>query len=290
VVRSAPLQDALRSAAHELAPVALEIVQGDRTFIVRLARIRREVGPSERIVAVFNDVTELRHTERMRRDFVANASHELRTPIATVRAAAETLQTAGSSLPSDMLRFADMIHRQSERMGRLVDDMLRLSELESSYRPTPQQVEVAQVAADVLSATRARIGDRGPTLVSEVADGSRAFVDPAAIEQILTNLVDNACKHTPPEGRVTVSARESSGVTEIDVADTGSGIAREHLSRVFERFYRIDPGRAREHGGAGLGLAIVKHLVVANQGEISVRSGPGKGATFTVRLPTRARS
>jgi len=285
VVRSAALQDALAEAAREPAPVAREVTLGERTFIVRLARIQREVGPSERIVAVFNEVTELRRAERMRRDFVANASHELRTPIATVRAAAETLLGAGDALPPELRRFADMIHRQSERMGRLVDDMLRLSELESSYRPSPQSVDLAQLADQVVAAARARLGERAPRLELAIENGVRAWADPAAVEQILTNLVDNACKHTPEGGQVSVRARGDATRVVLEVADTGPGIAREHLPRVFERFYRIDTGRAREQGGAGLGLAIVKHLTVANRGEVAVDSQIGKGSVFLVRLP-----
>src|SRR5262249_26982173 len=220
----------------------------------------------------------------------AKASHGVRTPIATVRAAAETLLGAGADLPAHVSRFADMIHRQSERMGRLVDDMLRLSELESSYRPAPEPVEVGEVAEHVLAATRARLGERAPRLDHDVPAGIEVFADPAAVEQILTNLVDNACKYTPPGGAVRVHARADEGNVVLAVEDTGPGISREHLPRVFERFYRVDSGRAREHGGAGLGLAIVKHLAIANQGEVLVSSELGKGSVFSVRLPAPAQA
>jgi two-component system phosphate regulon sensor histidine kinase PhoR len=285
VVRSPDLQDAIRDAARDPAPVAREIPLAERTFIVRVARIGREVGPSERIVAVFNDVTEMRRGERMRRDFVANASHELRTPIATVRAAAETILAIGDSLPDAARRFTEMIHRQSQRMGQLVDDMLRLSELESSYRPIAKVVDMTVMVEQVLSAARARAGQRALKLEQEVARGTSAMADPAAVEQILTNLVDNACKYTPDGGRIDVRARAQDGQVILEVRDTGPGISREHLSRLFERFYRVDSGRAREHGGTGLGLAIVKHLVVANRGEVSVTSDVGRGSTFIVKLP-----
>jgi two-component system phosphate regulon sensor histidine kinase PhoR len=285
VVRSAELQDTIRDAAREPAPVSREITIGDRVFIVRVARIQRDVGPSERIVAVLHDVTEMRRGERMRRDFVANASHELRTPIATVRAAAETL-LAAESLPDAPRRFADMIHRQSQRMGTLVDDMLRLSELESSYKPQPKMVDMHIMVDQVLAAARTRVAAKRTLSLDQKIDGNvAALVDPAAIEQILTNLVDNACKYTPDGGRIEVRARNRNGNVVVEVRDTGPGIPPQHLPRLFERFYRVDSGRAREHGGTGLGLAIVKHLVLANRGTVSVESELGRGSTFTVKLP-----
>ena len=284
VVRSAELQDAIRDAAHDPAPVMREISIGGRGFIVHIARITRAVGPSERLVAVLHDVTEMRRGERMRRDFVANASHELRTPIATVRAAAETI-LAIETLPDPPRRFADMIHRQSQRMGQLVDDMLKLSELESSYKPVPKVVELAALIEQVLAAARARAAKRTLALEQKIDGNVAAMADPAAVEQILTNLVDNACKYTPDGGRIEVRARTRDGNVVVEVRDTGPGIPREHLPRLFERFYRVDSGRAREHGGTGLGLAIVKHLAIANRGEVSVESELGRGSTFTVKLP-----
>jgi two-component system phosphate regulon sensor histidine kinase PhoR len=287
VVRSAALQEAIGRPPPADGSGGEEItitLPDDRTFIVRLAYLPPSPGASRRIVAVFNDVTALRRAERMRRDFVANASHELRTPIATVRAAAETMH-AEEALPSNLTRFVEIIERQSERMGRLVDDMLRLSELESSYKPQGQPVDVAQIADQVLAAARARLGDRAPTLDKHIPPGLRAFADPPAVEQILTNLVENACKYTPKAGTVTIRAHSKDRIVLLEVVDTGAGIGREHLPRLFERFYRVDAGRAREHGGTGLGLAIVKHLALANHGDVAVESQPGRGSTFSVRLP-----
>jgi two-component system phosphate regulon sensor histidine kinase PhoR len=288
VVRSAELQTALGDAAHEPAPVAREIAIGERTFIVWVGRVAREVGASFRLVAVFHDVTALRRGERLRRDFVANASHELRTPIATVRAAAETVLAGADPLAPAVERFVEMIHRQSQRMGQLVEDMLRLSELESSYRPQARPVEIGPLVEQVVAAARARVGQR-LALEQAVTSELRALADPAAVEQILTNLVDNACKYTPDGGRVVVEGRVADGQVALEVRDTGPGIPREHLPRIFERFYRVDSGRAREHGGTGLGLAIVKHLAVANHGQVAVHSELGHGSTFTVRLPALGR-
>jgi len=227
----------------------------------------------------------LRQLEMVRRDFVANVSHELRTPLTVIGGFAETL--ADDNPPEDTRRrFASTIRAHTQRMQRIVDDLLDLSRLESGrWTADLSSVDVMTVAQDVFSSTTASATKRGISLETEIAsDAEQIVVDRTALRQILENLVENAVRHTD-HGSVTIfSQRKPTGVL-IGVHDTGAGIQREHVSRIFERFYRADDGRARESGGTGLGLAIVKHLVEAHGGHVLASSQPAAGTTITAFLP-----
>jgi two-component system phosphate regulon sensor histidine kinase PhoR len=239
------------------------------------------------LLAVFVDVTDLRRLEMLRRDFVANASHELRTPVATVRSAAETLRAALGD-PEAARTFVEIIERNAERLHRLVEDLLDLSRIEArEYRLKLEPLELRPAVESLLAAQRERAERRRLRLAIAIPpELPRARADRRALDQVLGNLLDNALKYAADGAAVTVRARDDgAGAVCISVEDTGPGIERRHLSRLFERFYRVDAGRSRELGGTGLGLSIVKHLVEAMGGSISVESEPGRGSAFHVTLP-----
>jgi two-component system phosphate regulon sensor histidine kinase PhoR len=241
--------------------------------------------PDGGAVLVLHDLTELRRLEAVRRDFVANVSHELKTPLTSICGYTETL-LADQPEPEVARRFLEVIHSNGRRMQRLVDDLLDLSRIESGrWQPEPEPVDVETVAREVWSALGERAARSEVSLTIEADPAAPLVADPDAVRQVLVNLLDNALRYTPPGGGITCrTLREGDGVALV-VADTGSGIASEHLARVFERFYRADPSRSRAEGGTGLGLAIVKHLVEAHGGRVSARSALGEGATFSAWFP-----
>jgi two-component system, OmpR family, phosphate regulon sensor histidine kinase PhoR len=236
--------------------------------------------PGGGAVFVLHDITALKRLEAVRRDFVANVSHELKTPLTVVRGYAETL--AKDDPPADMrAQFLKAMLDNAHRMQRLIDDLLDLSRIESrAWEPQPDAVMLAPLAEDVWRA----IGGRA-RLVVDVAEAPDARLDPDAARQILTNVLENAARYTPDHGTVTVRSQRNDGAVSIAISDTGSGIPREHLPRIFERFYRVDPHRSREAGGTGLGLAIVKHLTEAHGGRVEAESRIGAGTTIRLQFP-----
>ncbi|MCE9602668.1 MAG: hypothetical protein K8S21_10740 [Gemmatimonadetes bacterium] len=257
-----------------------EVVVGGRTLNVT-ARPLHEGGA---VLALF-DLTRVRRLEGVRRDFVANVSHELRTPLTIVGGFAETL--ASEDVPFEARRdFAERILDNTRRMQRIVDDLLDLSRIESGgWVPQPGPIALADVAGDVLAGARADAAAKGLALRTEIAaDAPSVHADATALRQVLGNLVDNAVRHTAAGEVVLFSRRHERGVL-VGVRDTGIGIAPEHLTRIFERFYRVDPGRSREQGGTGLGLAIVRHLVEAHGGRVRAAGEPGRGTEITALFP-----
>ena len=257
-------------------------------------------------VMVFLDVSQLRRLEGVRRDFVANASHELKTPLTVIRGYSETL--LDEALPPELRRqFASTVKMNAERLQHIVDDLLDLSRLESGgWRVEPEIVSVADIARDAWCGFRDAAQVKHATFTVHVPpEAEYAFADPAALRQVLTNLFSNALRYIPDGGAVEVrarpvaspvlpTARRTGGETRpashpwlcVEVIDTGSGIPSAHLPRIFERFYRVDPGRSREEGGTGLGLAIVKHMVEGHGGTIQAESQLGRGTTIRFTLPT----
>jgi two-component system phosphate regulon sensor histidine kinase PhoR len=247
-------------------------------------------GPPPGAVLVFHDITDLRRVERMRQDFVANASHELKTPLASIKACAETLLDGALHDDRVNLRFLRQIDEQTDRLNRLILDLLSLARLESGeevfdHAPLP----LMPVLRDIIETHRGRAEAKGLCYGLDpgpIDDAAEVVADEEAVRQILDNLIDNAIKYTPDGGRVRVACRrDDDGHLAVEVADTGVGIPRDDLPRVFERFYRVDKARSRALGGTGLGLSIVKHLVQSIGGQVSVASRLGAGSTFTVRLP-----
>jgi two-component system, OmpR family, phosphate regulon sensor histidine kinase PhoR len=249
-------------------------------------------GEAGGLLAVFVDVTDLRRLESLRRDFVANVSHELRTPVTAVRSAADTLRESALADPDPAVpaRFVDIIVRNAERLQSLIEDLLELSRLESKeFRLKKERVELPVVANIVMGLFRERADKKGVALKVDLpSDLPPLTTDQRALEQVVSNLVDNAVKYCPSGSSVTVSAAKSNGAMKVVVRDTGPGIDPKHVPRLFERFYRVDAGRSREVGGTGLGLSIVKHLVEAMGGEVTVESAVGQGSAFSVTFPELA--
>ena len=241
--------------------------------------------PGGGAVLAFFDLTRVRRLELVRRDFVANVSHELRTPLTAVCGYAETLAD-DPALDGSPRRFAATIAANARRMQRIVDDLLDLSRIESGgWAPAPARVDLALAADEALGPARDAAAAKGVALeVRPAPDAPVVWADPTAARQVLSNLVENAVRHTAA-GRVAVSTERAAAGVWLVVRDSGEGIAAEHLPRIFERFYRADPGRSREQGGTGLGLAIVKHLAEAHGGRAEAESRRGEGTAIRVLFP-----
>ena len=288
-VRHAELDALLRevAATDEGVTRNLEVGGGGHSRTLRAQASRFPPAPAPRAgsVVVFDDVTELERLEGVRRDFVANASHELRTPLTAIHGFAETLLSGGLS-EEERRSSLEVIDRHARRLGSIVNDLLELSTIETGkLRVEPVRVDVAEVARSVVRDVTPRCRERELEVDVEVEGASRAWADPRALEQVVTNLLDNAVKYTEPGGRIQVGIGEVGARVRVSVQDSGIGIPEEDLARIFERFYRVDRARSRALGGTGLGLSIVKHLVQAMGGEISVVSRLGEGSRFSFSLP-----
>jgi two-component system, OmpR family, phosphate regulon sensor histidine kinase PhoR len=273
-------------AAEARAPVVgkLTLVFPEPRTLAMRAFPLADRGPTGRIVVTMTDITQRRRLEVLRRDFVANASHELKTPVAAVRALAETLLTALPDDPEAGRRFAERIGREAERLDALARDLLDLSRVERGALDV-EPVDLVGLVKEVVGSYADRAEERHIKLSAEVEPGVALRGDRAQLGLLLSNLIDNALRYTPAKGAVCVrlNAAESRAVLQVD--DTGQGIPAGELSRVFERFYRVDKARARQTGGTGLGLAIVRHVAEAHGGTVRVDSELGRGSTFTVTLP-----
>jgi two-component system phosphate regulon sensor histidine kinase PhoR len=299
VVRQRALLDVVRKALDGPEPTREEIAwagAAGRSLTVHAARL---AGPPPRgAVLVLHDTSELRRLERLRQDFVANVSHELKTPLSVIKACVETLLEGAAEDPGARGLFLQRIAEQSDRLYLLILDLLSLARIESGvelfeYKAVP----VAALVRSCLERHRTRAEAHKQTLTvgggagqpSPDGDGLAVWADEEALNQILDNLVDNAVKYTPEGGQVRVTWGTAGDEVCLEVADTGIGIPASDLPRVFERFYRVDKARSRELGGTGLGLSIVKHLTQAMHGSVRAASTPGEGSTFYVCLP-RART
>jgi len=277
LVRHPELRDLLESAVVRSFQ-SREVTMGDRHLVVQ-SRLLEGGGA----VVTFLDITELRRMEQVRRDFVANASHELKTPLTAMRGFSETLLE--DDPPSELRRrFLRSIRDNTIRLQRLVDDLLDLSRLESGgWAARPEPVAVAPVVQEVWEDLEARASKKG--LHFEVEGDAVVLADERGLAQVLRNLLENSIQYTSEGGRVDVEIRPRREDVVIEVADTGIGIPSSALPRIFERFYRADPARSREAGGTGLGLAIVKHVVDAMDGRVEAESRLGEGTTIRVILP-----
>lgn len=253
--------------------------------------VSRLPGPdSPGAVMVLHDVTELRRLERLRQDFAANVSHELKTPLAVIQSNVEALQDGAADDPAARGPFLERVQHEAARLEALIQDLLRLARIESGDQVLtlgPVRLDAAIAACLDRHATRAEAKTLQLVEVppADAPPGVAAWADADALGHVLDNLVDNAIKYTPGGGRITVRWSAGPGTVTVEVQDTGIGIAERDLPRVFERFYRADKARSRDQGGTGLGLAIVKHLVSAMKGQVAVASQPGKGTVFRVTLP-----
>ncbi len=268
-----------RAGAARDEPVECEFETGGRT--IEASAIHAGGGA---VVAVARDRTDARQVERVRRDFVANASHELKTPVASIQAIAETLRHAAAEDPEARARFLERLELEAIRLTRLVGDLLDLSRLEGGLAES-EVVDVGRVVTDEVDRLRPRAEGAGLRLVVDAPDRVEVRGSESDLGLMVHNLLDNAIRYSPDGGEVRATLSTGGGLAELRIADTGLGIPARDLDRVFERFYRVDPARSRSTGGTGLGLAIVRHVAQSHGGDVEVRSVLGAGSTFIVRLP-----
>lgn len=311
VVRQLSIQEVVRRALSDSEPYHEELDWTGRacsSLVVHVTQLPGE--PARGAVLVLHDTSELRRLERVRQEFVANVSHELKTPLSVIKACVETLIDGAADDPEHRTGFLEQIDEQSTRLHALILDLLSLARIESSTTAFEfQPVPLGPLVADCLERHRARAeakgqilepadrcqlavakngGPPGPAASTDdwqLAPGPSAWADEEAVGTILDNLVDNAVKYTPTGGRIRVGWSDGDDHVCLEVTDTGIGIPERDLPRIFERFYRVDKARSREMGGTGLGLSIVKHLVQAMQGSVQATSQVGQGTTFVVRFP-----
>ena len=279
--------DALQGT--ERSGVKVETHGADRLVfdlrVVPLAAANGKHSETQGALGVFIDVTRLERLEQMRQEFLSNVSHELRTPLTAILAFIETLEAGAIDDKEASQRFLSIIRRNTVRMNELLEDILELSAIETGkMQVRAENVELAPIVTDVISSLDAKASEKQVVISSEVDEQAMVYADARRLEQMLTNLVENAIKFNRPEGSVKIK-HERGRRDRIIVEDSGEGIPAQHLERLFERFYRVDRARSREQGGMGLGLAIVKHLARAHGGEVTVTSEVGKGSTFTIELP-----
>lgn len=288
VVRSHELRATVGQALETRQHCHAEIQwQGDVQLTIEVHATPLPGQPCPGVVLVLHDVTDLKRLEGMRQQFIANVSHELKTPLSSIKAYTETLLSGALEDSQHARTFLGRIDDQADRLQELIFDMLSLARIESGQAPPElADVSLAQVVEDCMRDYEGRATAGQLTLVNEVgASAIQVRADEEALLQILSNLVDNAIKNTPAGGTVTIRGRVEAAQAVIEVVDTGPGIAAEHHERLFERFYRVDRARSRELGGTGLGLSIVKHLCQAMGGSVAVESTSKKGSVFRVRIP-----
>ncbi len=286
VVRDYDLDRLFREALDSGRPVKQELrilTPEPRLFRVHLTPMR---GGQRGVVALFRDITERRQLEKMRTEFVANASHELRTPLTSIRGFIEALRDGALEDPETARRFLAIIDEETKRLSELVDDLLQLASIEERRRSFRRQpVELASIIQRVSDTFATRVQQKGLRLRVDLPDDLPPVLgDANLLSQVFHNLLDNAVKFSE-KGEIVVRARQENGGVAVEIADNGIGIAPEHLTRIFERFFRADKSRAASSGGTGLGLAIVKHIVEGHGGEVRVTSRLGEGSVFTVILP-----
>jgi two-component system phosphate regulon sensor histidine kinase PhoR len=293
-------------SGEELSGVKVETHDPDRRmFDLRVVPLKSADGKNTQgAMGVFFDITRLERLERVRQEFLSNVSHELRTPLTAILAFVETLEMNANGNDENSQRFLAIIRKNATRMHNLIDDILELSAIEAGNVPVnAEEVELHPLVNDVIASLAAKASTRQVVLDNRIDRDATVFADARRLEQMLTNLADNAIKFSREGGHVTISHEGSSHKSgaradqngepdderidrdRIFVEDTGEGIPAQHLKRLFERFYRVDRARSRDLGGTGLGLAIVKHLARAHGGEVTVESKLGKGSRFTIELP-----
>ena len=285
VLRRPELDDAVHAVLDTGTPRLLEIDTGNnRVLQANVAPVTNAFGNVDSVVVVFNDLTDIRRTERMRRDFVANVSHEFKTPLTSIRGYTETLLSGAKDDPKIVVDFLATIERNAQHLEALVSDLLTLAKLEAEVPSKREQFELKQLIDEQISSRAKTLQEGEIHVIIECAHG-QILADRSRLSTALSNLIDNAIHYNKPAGEIRISADVQAGMLRLAVSDTGNGIPSEELPRIFERFYRVDKARSRESGGTGLGLSIVKHAIESQNGSISVTSRLGAGSTFTIHLP-----
>jgi two-component system phosphate regulon sensor histidine kinase PhoR len=302
LVRDPEILDAVAAARTDSEPRTVHLtlpVPIERDFVVGVRPLARAAPDGTALILSFHDVTALRRAEQMRADFAANASHEIRTPLAALIGFIETLRGPAKQDHEAAERFLAIMQEQAQRMARLVDDLLSLARIEVNEHQAPTaRVDLGQVVREVAASLELQAARRRMRInLDDDFDLPEVLGDPDELAQLVQNLIDNAIKYgrpgTPVSVRVARAARAPvgfppGGALLLEVRDEGDGIGREHLPRLTERFYRVDPARSRSAGGTGLGLAIVKHIVARHRGHLAIDSEVGVGSTFSVLLPIAA--
>jgi len=285
VFRRPELENAVRAVLAGESARTLEITAGNnRVLQANVSPVTNAAGRVDSAVVVFHDLTEIRRTERMRRDFVANVSHEFKTPLTSIRGYTETLLSGAKDDPSIAVDFLNTIQRNAQHLETLVGDLLILARLEAEVPSTKDPINLRSIIDEVLNSRQNAIQERNLHVTLECPT-TEIQTDRSRLYTALSNLIDNAINYNKPGGEIRVSATVQNGSLSVAVTDTGYGIPSEELPRIFERFYRVDKARTRDAGGTGLGLSIVKHAIESQGGSIAVNSRIGSGSTFTVRLP-----
>jgi two-component system phosphate regulon sensor histidine kinase PhoR len=291
VIRSPALQQFIRRALNNPHPAEEDIIvyqNEERVIDVKSSPLVDAAQLQIGTLVVFNDVTQLRRLENMRRDFVANVSHEIKTPLTAIKGFVETLQQGNVEKAKEKERFLGIIQKHVDRLNAIVEDLLTLSRIEQEDDRKEidfQQVKIEAIFQAAIQLCRPKAEEKKIRINLDCEKETSAIFDPTLIEQAVVNLLDNALKYSEPQSTVLLKSHQQNSEVIISVQDHGIGIAQKHLPRLFERFYRVDKSRSRKEGGTGLGLAIVKHIAKAHGGHVAVESKIGEGSRFSIHLP-----
>ncbi len=291
IIRNSDLRKFLKKAFESLNPVEGEISlrnEKEEKFLQAHATALKDSKEMRiGLLVVLNDVTRIKKLERIRRDFVANVSHELKTPVTSIKGYLETLINGAAEIPEDRERFLDTLYRQSERLNSIIDDLLSLSKIEQDVEKEEIHTEITileKVIDSVILNSKIKTESKKIILERTGNEKIEIKVNSSLFEQAIMNLIDNAIKYSEENSRIIIHTVNKDNKIQISVQDFGCGIPQEHLSRLFERFYRVDKARSRKLGGTGLGLSIVKHIIEAHKGSVTVESTVGKGSIFTIHI------
>lgn len=291
IVRDTRLSEFVKKAQKSNIPVREDIIlyqNGERIINISASFLRNAKEKRIGTLLVLNDVTQLRRLEKMRQDFVANVSHEIKTPLTAIKGFVETLQSGAKDNQKEADRFLSIIEKHVNRLGAIIDDLLHLSRIEKENEANLIQLTKTEVKKIITSSIKICKTDADAKQIEinfTCDDLLEAMIEPVLFEQAVVNLIDNAVKYSSEKGKIQIKVVKTDSDVSFSIEDNGIGISKKHLPRLFERFYRVDKARSREQGGTGLGLAIVKHIIQAHGGHITVDSTPGKGSTFTIHLP-----
>ncbi|MCG2714695.1 MAG: cell wall metabolism sensor histidine kinase WalK [Candidatus Marinimicrobia bacterium] len=278
VLRDPDLLNLIKNVRQSGNDTTSEINIGSKTYLCSVSHI----PANEEIVIIFHDISEIMRLQQLKKDFIVNISHELRTPLTAIKGFVETLED--DFIPENK-RYLEIIERHTDRLINIVNDLLLLAEIEDNSQLQIEEVNIAQMQTDLIKLFAEKTDTKNLQLEWEIADElSTISCDPFKLEQVLINLLDNAVKYTD-KGKIKIRFSQISNNTLIEIEDTGIGISKKHLSRIFERFYTVDKSHSRQLGGTGLGLSIAKHIVLLHNGRIDVESTPGTGTTFSIWLP-----